>query len=145
MRVVIQKVSSACVSVDSNVVGKIDHGLLILLGITHEDTLEHAQSLAQKVVNLRIFPDSDGKMNCSVQDVDGEILVVSQFTLYGNAAKGKRPSFIQAARPEKARPLYEAFVEEIRSLVGACEMGEFGAHMDVALVNDGPVTILLEQ
>jgi len=144
MRAVVQRVSRASVTVDNVVVGQIDRGLLILLGVTHGDTEAAADYLAEKIARLRIFEDDAGKMNLSVAEVGGAILAVSQFTLYGDVRKGKRPSFDDAARPEQARKLYEYFVERIRALGLRCETGVFQAMMQVELVNEGPVTILLD-
>lgn len=144
MRAVVQRVSRARVVIDGETVGEIGQGLLVLLGVTHTDTRATAAWLADKVVGLRIFADAEGKMNRAVADVGGGVLVVSQFTLYGNCAKGRRPSFLDAARPELAVPLYEAFVEEVRALGVPAATGRFGAMMQVELVNDGPVTLLLD-
>src|SRR3954471_2934169 len=144
MRAVVQRVSRASVTVDGRIVGKSERGLLVLLGVTHADTEAAADYLAEKISGLRIFEDDVGKMNLSVVDVGGAILAVSQFTLYGDVRKGKRPSFDDAARPEQARKLYEHFVERIRALGLGCETGVFQAMMQVELVNDGPVTILLD-
>lgn len=145
MKVILQRVSRAEVVVDNNIVGKIDSGILILLGITHEDSRENADAIIKKLINLRIFNDEFGKMNLSIQDVKGEFLVVSQFTLYGNAKKGNRPSFVDAAPPEIAIPLYEYFVDKLKVLSQLkVETGIFGAMMDVSLVNSGPVTLVLE-
>jgi D-tyrosyl-tRNA(Tyr) deacylase len=144
MRAVLQRVSRATVSVEEEVVGEIGAGLLVLLGVGANDTLADADYLAEKIIGLRIFEDADGKMNLPVADVDGAILVVSQFTLYGDTRRGKRPSFDAAAPPEKARELYEYFVEKIRADGLRCETGRFQAAMQVELVNDGPVTILLD-
>jgi D-tyrosyl-tRNA(Tyr) deacylase len=145
MRIVLQRVSKASVSVDSEIVGQIGQGLLLLLGVTHTDTREDADALIRKLINLRVFNDGDGKMNLSIQDVQGEFLVVSQFTLYGNAKKGNRPSYVDAARPEVAIPLYEYFIDSLKvaSLLPVQE-GVFGAMMDVEMINNGPVTLLLE-
>lgn len=145
MRCVVQRVSSASVSVDGKVTGQIGHGLLIFLGIHTSDTSAQVDWMTQKVAKLRIFHDDDGKMNQSVMDVAGGLLVISQFTLYGDARKGNRPSFIEAARPDVAIPLYEQFLQDLASVSG-CEVqtGIFGAHMDVQLVNDGPVTIIID-
>ena len=131
--------------IEGRVAGKIGRGYLLLLGITHADTAEKAEWLAEKVSGLRLFSDAEDKMNLSLADVGGAVLVVSQFTLYGNAEKGRRPSFIDAARPEVAIPLYEGFVTALRSRGLQVETGEFGAMMDVELVNDGPVTLFLER
>ena len=146
MRIVLQRVSEASVTVEGSVIGSIGPGLLLLIGFTMGDGPEQVGWLADKVVGLRIFPDSEGKMNCGLAEVDGEVLVVSQFTLYGDCSKGRRPSFVKAAHPDLAEPLYEAFVEALRERVGSrVDTGEFGASMDVALVNDGPVTLVLER
>ncbi|HKI37118.1 MAG TPA: D-aminoacyl-tRNA deacylase [Gemmataceae bacterium] len=144
MRAVVQRVSRARVVIDGETVGEVGCGLLVLLGVTHADTAEAAAWLADKVVGLRIFNDADGKMNRSVADVGGGVLVVSQFTLYGDCRKGRRPSFIDAARPEVAIPLYEAFVNGIKALGVPAATGRFGAMMQVELVNDGPVTLILD-
>jgi D-tyrosyl-tRNA(Tyr) deacylase len=144
MRAVIQRVSRASVTVNGQIVGGIDRGLLVLLGITHADNEAAADYLAEKIAGLRIFEDDAGKMNLSVADVGGAILAVSQFTLYGDVRRGKRPSFDDAARPEQARKLYEYFVERIRAIGLRCETGRFQEMMHVELVNDGPVTILLD-
>jgi D-tyrosyl-tRNA(Tyr) deacylase len=144
MRAVLQRVTRAGVTIDGAVVGSIGPGLLVLLGVTHTDTLDDARWLAEKCVGLRIFNDADGKMNLGLTDVSGSVLVVSQFTLYGDAQKGRRPSFIAAARPEQAIPLYEAFVNGIRALGISVATGRFGATMAVELVNDGPVTLILD-
>jgi len=146
VRVVIQRVAEASVTVDGEVVGAIGPGLVVLAGFLTEDTRAEAAWMAEKVVNLRIFPDAEGRMNRSLLDVGGEVLVVSQFTLYGDARKGRRPSFVRAARPEIAIPLYDGFVEELRAATpGGVQCGRFGAHMDVALVNDGPVTLVIDR
>ncbi|MEA2499790.1 MAG: D-aminoacyl-tRNA deacylase [Actinomycetota bacterium] len=144
MRAVVQRVARASVTVDENVVGSIGRGLLVLLGISPDDTGAEVEWLADKVAGLRIFTDPDGKMNLSIEEVDGEFLIVSQFTLYGDARKGRRPSFIRAARGEEAERLYESVVAELRGRGFTCATGEFGADMDVELVNEGPVTILLD-
>lgn len=145
MRLILQRVSSARVRVDDRVTGEIGHGLLLLVGFTHDDTVEQLTWMAEKVVGLRIFRDDDGKMNRSLDEVGGAALVVSQFTLYGDAQKGRRPSFIDAARPEVAIPLYDRFVLELRARGATVQTGEFGAMMQVELVNDGPVTLFLER
>ncbi len=145
MRAVVQRVSRARVRVENEVTGQINQGLLILLGVTHSDTSEQAQWLADKIVSLRIFQDSEGKMNRDITEVGGSVLVVSQFTLYGNAQKGRRPSFVEAAPPEIAVPLYEDFVNGIRANGVPVETGRFGAMMEVELVNEGPVTIIVER
>lgn len=146
MKAVIQRVSSASVHVDSKLVGSIKKGLLVLLGIHQNDTDVELKWMSDKILKLRIFEDDEEKMNLSVTDVEGEILVVSQFTLYGDAKKGTRPSFIESARPEKAEPMYERLVNYLRDNSDLkVETGIFGAMMDVSLVNDGPVTIILEK
>ncbi len=145
MRAVVQRVSRGQVSVDNKVVASIHRGLVVLLGVSPTDTSQDAQSLAEKVVNLRIFEDDAGKMNLSCLDVNGEILAVSQFTLYADTRRGRRPSFTGAAKPDLAEPLCERFVESLRAMGVSAQTGVFGAHMLVDLVNDGPVTILLEQ
>jgi D-aminoacyl-tRNA deacylase len=144
MRAVVQRVSHAQVVIADQVVGAIDAGLVVLLGVTHDDTSAQAQWLAEKIVGLRIFNDADGKMNRDLVDVNGAMLIVSQFTLYGDCRKGKRPSFIDAAPPTKAIPLYEAFINGIKSLGVPVATGRFGADMKVELVNDGPVTLIVE-
>jgi len=144
MRAVIQRVSRCRVTVDGNVVGQIGAGLLVLLGVGNTDAEPAADYLAEKTLGLRIFEDAEGKMNLSVQDAGGAVLVVSQFTLYGDVRRGKRPSFDAAARPEEAKRLYEYFVAKIRAAGLRCETGQFQAMMDVELVNSGPVTILLD-
>jgi D-tyrosyl-tRNA(Tyr) deacylase len=137
-------VSRASVRVDGAIIGAIEHGLLVLLGVTHSDTSAEAAGVAGKIANLRIFPDDDGKMNRSVLDTCGSALVVSQFTLYGDARKGRRPSFVDAASPEVAEPLVREVVSRLGDLGVPAQTGEFGARMEVELVNDGPVTILIE-
>jgi D-tyrosyl-tRNA(Tyr) deacylase len=144
MRAVIQRVSRASVKVDGETVGEIGRGLLVLLGVSVEDTEQDADFLAEKTLNLRIFEDDEGKMNLSLLDVEGELLVVSQFTLYGDARKGRRPSFIKAALPERANELYLHFAATAARSVRKVETGTFRAMMDVELVNEGPVTILLD-
>jgi D-tyrosyl-tRNA(Tyr) deacylase len=144
LRAVVQRVTRARVTVDSRVAGEIQTGLLILLGVGREDTAESAVYLAEKIANLRIFPDDAGKMNRSLVESGGSALVISQFTLYGDTRGGRRPSYIQAATPEIASGLYEEFVRCLRSFGIAIETGIFRAHMEVELVNDGPVTILLD-
>jgi len=134
----------AAVSVDGEVIGQIGPGLCVLVGITHDDTAENADKLAEKLVKLRIFGDANDKMNRSVQDVEGEILLISQFTLYGDAKKGNRPSFIDAARPEQALPLFTDFVERVALSGVPVATGQFGAEMKVMIANDGPVTLILE-
>ena len=144
MRAVIQRVSEASVTIDEQVVGKIGRGFMILLGIHEQDTQEDADYLIRKIPLLRVFEDAEGKMNQSLQDVGGSVLSVSQFTLYADTKKGNRPSFVKAARPETAIPLYEYFNEGLRKAGLVVETGEFGGDMDVALINDGPVTILFD-
>lgn len=144
MRAVVQRVRRCRVSVDGNTVGQIGPGLLVLLGIARSDTEAAADYLVDKIIGLRIFEDDQEKMNLSVQDKRREVLVVSQFTLYGDVRRGKRPSFDAAARPEDARRLYEYFVEKIRAAGLRCETGQFQAMMEVELVNSGPVTIILD-
>ena len=145
MRVLLQRVSRAEVRVGERVTGRIGRGYLLLVGLTHADTEAALAWMADKVVGLRLFADAEDKMNLSLADVGGALLVVSQFTLYGNAEKGRRPSFIDAARPEVAVPLYERFLALLRERGVQVETGEFGAMMDVELVNDGPVTLWLER
>ncbi len=144
MRAVVQRVSRAAVRVESKTVGEIGQGLLILLGIRVGDDQKAADYIVEKISTLRIFPDVIGKMNLSVEDIRGGVLVVSQFTLYGDVRKGRRPSFIDAARPEEAIPLYEYILQSLRARGLTVQSGVFGAMMDVELVNDGPVTILLD-
>src|SRR5579863_9257115 len=144
MRAVIQRVSQARVKVEGSVLGEIGPGLLALLGVAKPDTAAAAEFLAEKILNLRVFPDDAGKMNRSLLDTGGALLVVSQFTLYGDCRKGRRPSFDAAAPAEQARALYEHFIEAARRSGLQVETGVFQAHMDVALVNDGPVTLMLE-
>jgi D-tyrosyl-tRNA(Tyr) deacylase len=144
MRAVVQRVSRARVTVSEEVVGEIGPGLLILLGIARSDTPEQAEWLADKVLSLRIFEDEEGKMNRGLVEIRGEVLVVSQFTLYGDCRKGRRPSFVDAAPPELAIPLYERFIEAARAQGIKTAMGRFGAMMDVELVNDGPVTLIVD-
>ena len=144
MRAVVQRVRRAQVTVDGIVTGKINCGLLVLLGVARGDSQADADYLADKIAGLRIFEDAEGKMNLSVMEMDGSVLVVSQFTLYGDVRRGKRPSFDAAAPPEQARQLYEYFVERIRAAGLPCETGRFQEMMEVELVNDGPVTILLD-
>jgi D-aminoacyl-tRNA deacylase len=145
MRIVLQRVKRASVSVDGVIVGQINTGILILLGVHANDTQEMADYLAIKCANLRIFADAEGKMNRSLLDVNGEALVVSQFTLFGDAHKGNRPSFIEAAPAEKGNQLYEYFVKKLKEMVPQVKTGVFGAMMDVELINDGPVTLILEK
>ena len=146
MRIVLQRVSQASVSVNGETVGQIGHGFLLLVGVTHDDTAAEADWLADKVAGLRIFEDENDKLNLSLQDLDNPaILVVSQFTLYADTRKGRRPSFVNAARPEQAEPLVEYFAKRLQEGGLHVETGRFGAMMQVSLVNDGPVTILLEK
>lgn len=144
MRAVVQRVSRAKVSVGEEIVGEIGRGVLVLLGVSVRDSDKDAAYLADKVLNLRIFEDAEDKMNRSLLDIKGQLLVVSQFTLYGDSTRGRRPSFIDAAPPERANRLYESFVNEARKQVTKVATGRFQAMMDVELVNDGPVTILLD-
>ena len=145
MRVVIQKVTQASVSIDNQIVGSINKGLLVLVGIEDGDTNEDIAWLSSKIVNLRVFDDDNGVMNLSVKEVKGEVLIVSQFTLHASTKKGNRPSYIKAARPEVAIPIYEAFIKQVESLLGKrVPTGQFGAMMQVSLCNDGPVTILID-
>lgn len=145
MKVVIQRVKRAQVTVEEKIVGAIDHGLMLLVGIKNGDNVDEVNYVAEKVAGLRIFEDADEKMNHSVMDVGGAILSVSQFTLYGDVTKGRRPNFMEAARPEQAEKLYEIFNERLREKGLHVETGVFGAMMDVELVNDGPVTIIVER
>ncbi|MDK4469073.1 D-aminoacyl-tRNA deacylase [Enterococcus hirae] len=144
MRAVVQRVSKASVTIDQQEVGKIDQGLVILLGIHEKDTQDDVDYLVKKIAQMRIFEDEQGKMNRSIEDVEGQILSVSQFTLFADTKKGNRPSFISAARPETAIPLYEAFNEGIRNRGITVATGQFGADMAVSLINDGPVTIIID-
>ena len=144
MRAVVQRVSEAAVSVDGDVVGRIDAGLLVLLGVAGDDTERDADYLAEKTVNLRVFPDPDGQMNLSLRDVGGRLLAVSQFTLLGDCRKGRRPSYSQAAPPTDAERLYSRFIAKVREAGLTVEQGVFRAMMDVSLVNQGPVTLLLD-
>lgn len=145
MRVVIQKVTQASVSIENKIVASIDKGLLVLVGIEDGDTNEDIAWLSAKIVNLRVFDDDNGVMNLSVKEVEGEVLIVSQFTLHASTKKGNRPSYIKAARPEVAIPIYEAFIKQVETLLGKrVPTGQFGAMMQVSLCNDGPVTILID-
>lgn len=141
MRVVIQRVKEAEVKVENKVIGKIQKGFLVLLGITENDNEKEVEYLVKKVTNLRVFEDENDKMNLSIKEVKGDLLIVSQFTLYADCKKGNRPSFIKAARPNIAKPLYELFMQKCKEENLKVEHGEFGAHMEVSLINDGPVTI----
>jgi D-tyrosyl-tRNA(Tyr) deacylase len=145
MRVLLQRVSGASVSVDGRLVSTIGQGIVILAGVTHGDTIENAEWLAQKISSLRIFEDNNGKMNLSIKDVEGAVLLVSQFTLYANTNKGRRPSFTGAALPDEAEPLISVFAEQIRAKGIPVETGVFGADMAVEIHNDGPVTLMLER
>ena len=145
MRVLLQRVSQAKVTVDGEVIGRIGRGFLLLVGITHTDTLAEAEWLARKVAGLRLFEDSDGKINLGLAEVGGSVLAVSQFTLYGDTSRGRRPSFIEAARPDSAEPLFNSFVDLLRRENLQVEIGRFGAMMMVDLTNDGPVTLMLER
>lgn len=144
MKLVVQRVLNASVTIDGVVHGAIDKGYLVLLGVGHEDDQATANRLVNKLIKLRIFEDANGKTNLSIKDVDGSLLVVSQFTLYADASKGNRPSFVNAAKPDHANALYEYFVAKCREQIAHVETGSFGADMKVALVNDGPFTIILE-
>lgn len=144
MRAVVQRVRNSRVKVEDRIVGEIGEGFLVLLGVEEADVQEDVKYLAEKICNLRVFEDQDEKMNLSLSDVNGELLVVSQFTLFGDCRKGRRPNFMQAARPDKANELYVSFVEECRKYVPRVETGEFQAMMDVELTNSGPVTLLLD-
>ncbi|MBT8395894.1 MAG: D-tyrosyl-tRNA(Tyr) deacylase [Gemmatimonadetes bacterium] len=146
MRVVLQRVSRASVSIEGQVVGEIDSGLVLLVGFIQDDTEDRLRWMADKILGLRIFSDDAGKMNLSVLETGGDLLIVSQFTLYGDTRRGRRPSFVRAAHPDVAIPLYERFLQLLRALApGKVASGEFGAMMDVALVNAGPVTLVLER
>lgn len=144
MRAVIQRVKNASVVVDGDTIAQINKGLLVLLGVTHEDTSKDVDYILDKTIGLRIFEDENDKMNLSLTDIGGELLVVSQFTLYGDCRKGKRPSFTNAAKPELATKLYEEFIQKAKDKEITVQTGEFGADMKVSLLNDGPVTIVLE-
>ena len=145
MKIVIQRVSEASVTIDSKIVAQINQGLLVLVGIEEADTIEDTNWLVSKIVNLRIFPDENEVMNLSVKDIDGEIIVVSKFTLHAATKKGNRPSYIKAAKPDIAIPMYEKFVQQLETDLGKkIQTGQFGADMKVSLVNDGPVTIIID-
>lgn len=144
LRIVIQRSKAAQVTVDKAVIGSIDRGLVILVGVTHEDTLEDAKYLVKKCANLRIFEDEAGKMNLSIKEVEGQALSISQFTLFGDTRKGRRPSFIQAAKPDQALELYEDFNKLLEEEGLQVETGKFGADMDISLTNDGPVTLIID-
>ena len=145
MNLVIQRVANAQVEVDKKIVGKINKGYLVLFGVKEGDTIDQADALAEKLCKLRIFEDENEKMNLSINDVEGELLIVSQFTLYANCEKGNRPSFVEAMEPKKANEMYEYFIERCKEKVKKVERGIFGADMKVTLLNDGPVTIILEK
>ena len=145
MKIVVQRVKKANVKVDGKIVGEIDKGFIVLVGVTHNDTKENADYLAKKLCKLRVFEDENEKMNLSLKDVGGKLLLISQFTLYANTADGNRPSFIEAARPEQANELYEYFCDKCKEYGIEVQKGIFGAHMDVSLINDGPVTIIIEK
>src|SRR4051795_5073840 len=144
MRIVVQRSKNASVTVNEKVIGEIEKGLVLLVGVTHDDTIDDANYLADKIVNLRIFEDGNGKMNLSLLDVGGSILSISQFTLYGDCRKGRRPNFMAAAKPEQALNLYQYFNQVLSEKNVKVETGEFGAMMDVSLINDGPVTLILD-
>lgn len=144
MRAIIQRAINASVTIDGEVTGKIDNGLVMLLGVTHEDTVDDAAYIVNKVVNLRIFEDSEKKMNLSLNDVDGQVLSISQFTLYGNVQKGRRPSFVQAAKPDHANELYKVANQLIQEQGVSVETGKFGSMMNVQLTNVGPATFILD-
>lgn len=144
MKAVIQRVKEANVKVDNEVIGEIKQGLVVLLGVTHEDTLEDVTYLVNKISHLRIFEDDNHKMNISLADIEGSVLSISQFTLYGDTRKGRRPNFMNAAKPDKANELYEAFNAQLKEAGIHVETGQFGAMMDVQLINDGPVTLILD-
>ena len=144
MRAVIQRVKHASVSVDNQITGEIEQGFLVLLGVTHTDTEKEVDWLAKKITDLRVFNDSEDKMNLGLKDVNGELLIISQFTLYGNCIKGRRPAFIDAAKPDMANELYEKFLKKCKELGFKTEAGIFGADMKVELLNDGPVTLIID-
>lgn len=145
MKLLIQRVSSASVKVDNELISEIKQGLLVFIGVSQEDSSKSIEWLANKLVNLRIFEDNEGKMNLSVQDIKGEIMVISQFTLYANCEKGRRPSFIEAGEPEMANQLYEEFCEKVKEYYKEPQKGIFKTDMKISLVNNGPVTIILER
>ena len=145
MRIVLQRVTQASVTIAGRTVGQIGRGFCILLGVAHTDTAAESEWLAEKVAGLRLFGDAEDRMNLSLDDVGGAVLVISQFTLYGDASKGRRPSFVAAARPEQAVPLYDAFIAALRARGLTVATGEFGAQMQVEIRNDGPVTLILER
>ena len=145
MKFIVQRVNKSQVEVEEKIVGKIDKGFMVLIGITHNDTKEIADFLVRKLINLRVFEDENGKMNLSLKDVQGSLLLISQFTLYADCTSGNRPSFTNAAKPEFANELYEYIIEECKKQISNVQTGIFGADMQVSLVNDGPVTIILEK
>ncbi len=145
MKFIVQRVNKSQVEVEEKIVGKIDKGFMVLIGITHNDTKEIADFLVRKLINLRVFEDENGKMNLSLKDVQGSLLLISQFTLYADCTSGNRPSFTNAAKPELANELYEYIIEECKKQIPNVQTGIFGADMQVSLVNDGPVTIILEK
>ena len=145
MKFIVQRVNKSQVEVEKKIVGKIDKGFMVLIGITHNDTKEIADFLVRKLINLRVFEDENGKMNLSLKDVQGSLLLISQFTLYADCTSGNRPSFTNAAKPEFANELYEYIIEECKKQISNVQAGIFGADMQVSLVNDGPVTIILEK
>ena len=145
MKIIVQRVKKAQVEVENKIVGKIENGFLVLIGITHTDTKEQADYLIKKLINLRIFRDNNDKMNLSIKDVDGSLLLISQFTLYADCSSGNRPSFIEAAKPDYANELYEYIISECQKKINNVQSGIFGANMDISLVNQGPVTIILEK
>ena len=145
MKFVIQRVKKAQVDIEGKKVGKINHGFMVLIGITHTDTKETVDYLVKKLINLRVFEDKNGKMNLGLKDVDGELLLVSQFTLYADCSNGNRPSFTEAAKPDFANELYKYIIEECKKQIKIVQTGVFGADMQVSLVNDGPVTIILKK
>lgn len=145
MKFVVQRAKEAQVDVEGKTVGKIDNGFLVLIGVTHTDTKEIADYLIKKLINLRVFKDDNGKMNLSLNDIGGSLLLVSQFTLYADCSGGNRPSFIEAAKPDMANELYEYIISECKEKISKVETGIFGAEMKVSLINDGPVTIILEK
>ena len=145
MRFVIQRVESASVEIDNKTIAEIKNGYLVLIGITHNDTKDIADYLINKLIKLRVFEDDNGKLNLSLNDIKGELLLVSQFTLYGDCSRGNRPSFIQAADPQKANKLYEYIINECEQKVTTVKSGVFGANMKIKLINDGPVTIIMEK
>lgn len=145
MKLLIQRVKQASVRVNEQIVGKIENGFCVLVGITHEDTKENADYLVKKLCNLRVFEDENEKMNLSIKDIKGKLLIVSQFTLYADTTSGNRPSFVNAAKPEQAKRLYQYFIEKCKNENVIVETGIFGANMQVELVNDGPVTVMIEK